>query len=97
MENKANTTKLLLILAIFALVSTLSAPVAGEEGCFNCVVTDHTMGEAQCDQVGDGETGQGIRCTEETILGIQFCNLSGGSCFFFTVDGGLPDDDTPIE
>lgn len=85
---------------ILALVPSGPDLLSGEYGCWTCRAGANGMfgpSESHCDHVGDNEAGLGIYCVEKIIIGIAGCEISGGSCFYFTVNGGFPDDDPPIE
>ncbi len=72
--------------AFLALVVAWAAPAFAEGwatgwGCFTCKT--HNPGtdpDYKCWFVGDNQTGQGIHCDDEWIVGGHVCVLSGGQC-----------------
>lgn len=58
-------------------------------GCFRCNELGPTGVAAECDQVGDNETGAGIQCKETRgIPGGPYCHIEPNPCYNTVADGG---------
>lgn len=60
------------------------------QGCFDC--RSHNFGvdiDEKCWHVGDGQSGEGIKCECEYVLGAHVCQAWGGACDYVVADGGF--------
>ena len=81
------------VLALVLAGGALATGAAGEVyyGCFICDPVGLTGIAAECQGVGDNETGDGTRCRQDNTLpwpAGPSCSLSGNPCYTTVVDGG---------
>lgn len=80
---------------VLSMISAFMAPgivaAANYEGCFTCEYTSVTGIGAECNQVEDGQYGEGWQCSETNDLpwpNGPSCKTSGGICYFIRVNAG---------
>jgi len=92
---KTQWMRLALSTLVAAICVFAAAPLLADDlplGCYNCVYAPGDLvtpdGE-RCEQVGDGEYGDGIGCSEGWLIG-WMCEPYGGSCYYseFNYGGG---------
>ena len=67
-------------------------PACNATGCWDCEQEGNwnigCPNDARCEQVGDGEYGDGIACQDwDAGNGCDYCSATGGTCYNIDVNG----------